>query len=51
MMDSYENPTDTVHQLAERDQGWGATHPAWAYSIQFSIQVWEYHVLVEYFLN
>lgn len=39
MMDSYENPTDTVHQLAERNQGWGATHPAWAYSIQFSMQV------------
>lgn len=37
--DSYENPTDTVHQLAERNQDWGATHIAWLYSILYSIQV------------
>lgn len=38
----YEPSIDTVHQLAEKNMEWGATHDAWIFSIQSATKVCVY---------
>lgn len=46
LISRYEAPIDTVHQLAEKQLEWGATHDAWIFSILLATEVSEIFIYI-----